>query len=49
MGERLRRELQREVPRRVAQPGDLLHAEGDTNTDRDVAQEVQHDPTSQLA
>ena len=46
MGERLRGELQREVPRRAAQPRDLLHAEGGPNTDRDVAQGVQHDPAS---
>ena len=48
MGERLQRELQREVEGRTAERRDLLFAEGGADTDRTVVAGVQHDPTTQL-
>ena len=49
LGERLRRELQRQAARRATQAGALLHAEGGEGPDRELALGVQSLPAAQRA
>src|SRR6202162_5205024 len=49
LGEWLRRELQRQAPRRAAQRGDLLQPQGGTDHNRDMAASLQHQTPALLA